>query len=411
MRGRVSEEEAHHATSGSQSETERSDPGRKWHRAVAAAVLFAAAAAPQGAEAWMPTAPHGMMPLLQRSSIGGMPLRVWHGGERSAACHRPAVLGPSLGGGGSLLCNARLSLSDEKGEDVAKETTTRVSKWTVARRSASAGQKHGVIGGEQQVKSWAEKGVQGQRRSSPSLSPSRERFLRREAAAGEERNGYGNGKRFQQRKGGGPRNGQALHSGRHQNRAKPEQIKLNQKIAACGHPREVFEAISEAKSKGVELNSVNLATALHRVAKTGTVGDFRSLKSSEPYGELLEMVKVGLQSKEGDFNPREIGNMAWGIAKAQMASAELFEMLQQAAERIQLSKYKPQELSNSAWAFATGWNNCQVRFRPTTDPKRITFAGHKRAHSLMDVPRPSLPGAGRRAEEPREGGGQHDEPD
>jgi hypothetical protein len=356
----VTEEEAHNATSGSQSETGRSDPGRKWHRAVAAAVLFAAAAAPQGAEAWMPTAPGGTMPLLQRSLIGGVPLRGWSGEERAAACHRPAAMGPSLGGGGSLLCNARLSLSDEKGEDVAKETTTRVSKWTVARRSASAGQKHGVIGGEQQVKSWAEKGVQGQRRNSPSLSPSRQRFLRREEAAGN-----GNVKRFQQRKGGGPRNGQAPHNGRHQNRAKPEQIKLNQKIAACGHPREVFEAISEAKSEGVELNSVNLATALHRVAKTGTVGDFRGLKSSEPYTELLDMVKVGLESKEGDltpgdFNPREIGNMAWGIAKAQMASAELFELLQQAAERIQLSKYKPQELSNSAWAFATGWNNCQV---------------------------------------------------
>lgn len=365
MRGRVPEEEPQDAKAGSKSGAERSDSGQKWHRTVAAAVLFAAAAAPPGAEAWMHAAPGGTTSLLQRSSIGGMQLRGWSGGERAAVCHKPASLG-TFGGGGSLLCNARLSLSDERGEEMAKETTTRVSKWTVARRSA--GQKPDVIGGEQHVKSWAEKGVGGPRQTSPSLSPSRERFLQRDeaaggAAAGGEgvRSADGNGKRFQQRKVAEPRNGQAPHTSRHQNRAKPEQIKLNQKIASCRHPSEVFEAISDAKGKGVELNSVNLATALHRVAKTGTAGDFRNLKSSEPYGELLDLVKAGLESNDGDFNPREIGNMAWGIAKAQMASAELFELLQQAAERIQLSQYKPQELSNSAWAFATGWNNCQVR--------------------------------------------------
>ena len=131
------------------------------------------------------------------------------------------------------------------------------------------------------------------------------------------------------------------------------QIALNSRIASCSTPREVFAEVLRAGDTGLQLNSVNLATALHRVAKTGR-GQFRGVTSDPVYQSLLRMVETGLTAGgTSEFNPREIANTAWGIAKAQETSPLTFAALVEASAQRGLAGFKPQELANTVWAFAT----------------------------------------------------------
>lgn len=140
----------------------------------------------------------------------------------------------------------------------------------------------------------------------------------------------------------------------HGNRPRPQQIALNSRIAACRDPTEVFEEVVKAGEINVRLNSVNLATALHRVAKTAQGrGPFQNLQQDPVYLSLLRMVEKGLLPNSGEFNPREIANTAWGIAKAGGTSPSTFKALAEGSAHRTLAGFKPQELANTVWAFAT----------------------------------------------------------
>jgi len=139
-----------------------------------------------------------------------------------------------------------------------------------------------------------------------------------------------------------------------------EQVQLNQRIAACRSVQEVFSQVSRARKESVPLNSVNLATALHRVARCGNNNIFRGLQHEPEYSYLISEVSSRLQSDVfADFKPREIANTAWGVAKAQVSSPELFENLCKTAMKIGLNNFKPQELSNTVWACSTSCNHCK----------------------------------------------------
>ena len=54
----------------------------------------------------------------------------------------------------------------------------------------------------------------------------------------------------------------------------------------------------------------------------------------------------------GDFKPQELSNTAWAFAKAGHTSAELFNAISAELVRRRLGDFNPQALSNTAWAFA-----------------------------------------------------------
>ena len=53
-----------------------------------------------------------------------------------------------------------------------------------------------------------------------------------------------------------------------------------------------------------------------------------------------------------DFNPQEVANTAWAFATVNYRDEKLFAALARAAER-RLSEFKPQNVANTAWASAT----------------------------------------------------------
>lgn len=137
----------------------------------------------------------------------------------------------------------------------------------------------------------------------------------------------------------------------------PQQVHLNQRLARCQTPNDVFEALRGAKQKNIELNSVNIATALHRVAKTANQAHLPQIRRTPEYQELLTTADSALGDPSNDFNPREMANTAWGLAKAQVADdIGLWEHVADAIARRGLSRHKPQEIANTAWAFATVYN-------------------------------------------------------
>ena len=75
----------------------------------------------------------------------------------------------------------------------------------------------------------------------------------------------------------------------------PLQIKLNQRLAACSSAAEVFQEVDSARAEAIPLNSVNLATALHRVARCGNADVFRNLADIPTYNFLVHEVSDVLQ--------------------------------------------------------------------------------------------------------------------
>ena len=53
-----------------------------------------------------------------------------------------------------------------------------------------------------------------------------------------------------------------------------------------------------------------------------------------------------------DFNPQELANTAWAFATLGQVDAELFMTLAREAE-WRMGNFNPQAIANTAWAFAT----------------------------------------------------------
>ena len=53
-----------------------------------------------------------------------------------------------------------------------------------------------------------------------------------------------------------------------------------------------------------------------------------------------------------EFKPQNLANTAWAFATAKQLDAHLFSALARMAER-RVGEFKPQNLTNTAWSFAT----------------------------------------------------------
>ena len=64
-------------------------------------------------------------------------------------------------------------------------------------------------------------------------------------------------------------------------------------------------------------------------------------------GILLSALARAAERRVGDFNPQELTNTAWALAKLGQSDAQLFKALAREAERC-VGDFNPQELANTA---------------------------------------------------------------
>lgn len=85
----------------------------------------------------------------------------------------------------------------------------------------------------------------------------------------------------------------------------------------------------------------NLAGVAHGIARFGYRGAHQTMHRIA--SRSIECIHL--------FKPQEISNLAWAFSKAGVSSPELFEAIAADAAR-KLHDFKPQELANTAWAFS-----------------------------------------------------------
>ena len=95
-----------------------------------------------------------------------------------------------------------------------------------------------------------------------------------------------------------------------------------------------------------ELNARAVANVAHAFAKAGLVG-------TGPWHNVWTALPGVTRRGLGGFNPQDLSNTAWAFAKAGISALDLFEAISAEALRHGLGGFNPQNLSNTAWAFAT----------------------------------------------------------
>ena len=95
-----------------------------------------------------------------------------------------------------------------------------------------------------------------------------------------------------------------------------------------------------------ELDARQVANIAHAFAKSRLVG-------GGPYQGVWMALEEVARRRLGDFKEQELSNTAWAFATAGHASAELFNAISATVVRRRLGDLDPQHLSNMVWAFAT----------------------------------------------------------
>ena len=68
--------------------------------------------------------------------------------------------------------------------------------------------------------------------------------------------------------------------------------------------------------------------------------------------KLFAALARAAERRLSDFNPQDVANTAWAFAAVKYQDEKLFSALARASER-RLSKFNGQGLANTAWALAT----------------------------------------------------------
>lgn len=91
----------------------------------------------------------------------------------------------------------------------------------------------------------------------------------------------------------------------------------------------------------------NVANVVWSIAKVMPGGC--SAGARQTFFDIVARVSI---ESIGEFNPQELGNVAWSFATAKESSDPLFDSIAGAAES-KLNRFIPQNLANIVWAFAT----------------------------------------------------------
>mmetsp|Transcript_4355 Transcript_4355/g.11391 ORF Transcript_4355/g.11391 Transcript_4355/m.11391 type:complete len:481 (-) Transcript_4355:178-1620(-) len=124
---------------------------------------------------------------------------------------------------------------------------------------------------------------------------------------------------------------------------------INLKLGTAKTTVKVLGLVAAERS---EMNAVNVATALHRLAiinkKQRASRD--ALLRSPQFTTLVEMVEVHAGS---DFSARSISDALWSFATLQYLPPTLLKpLLTGVAEQLKLQAFEPQHLSTCVWALA-----------------------------------------------------------
>lgn len=99
---------------------------------------------------------------------------------------------------------------------------------------------------------------------------------------------------------------------------------LNQALVACATAAKVLDTFDLALEDGVEASTVNIVTAIHRVAKTlSPVKDALAMRSDpSALKRVVEAARARLRSDASSFDARSLANLAWGLARLSSASLD-----------------------------------------------------------------------------------------
>ncbi len=125
--------------------------------------------------------------------------------------------------------------------------------------------------------------------------------------------------------------------------------KLNQMIATSERLDGLLKICLE---HGRAFNHVNVATAMHRLAKMNHKKNVIPSLESRLQSVIDEMT-VRANALQGLFKPREIANLMWAYATlGREPGAELAGAMSRRAVST-AGKFNPQEIANLMWAYAT----------------------------------------------------------
>ena len=94
-----------------------------------------------------------------------------------------------------------------------------------------------------------------------------------------------------------------------------------------------------------ELHARSVSTIAHALAKAGLVG-------TGPWESVWEALPEAVRRLRGSFNPQDLSNTAWAFATAGHEAPALFKAISAEAVHRRLGGFDEQALSNTAWAFA-----------------------------------------------------------
>jgi len=121
----------------------------------------------------------------------------------------------------------------------------------------------------------------------------------------------------------------------------------NQRIVEATRSEEILEIVEEADT---QLNAVNLATAVHRIAKWSKKGPSSS-RSNIAWRQLLGLIRVNADS----FSAQGFANVFWALGTVHVDCAmedQLLDSLATGMMRI-MDQFNPQALTTVAWGMAT----------------------------------------------------------
>ena len=97
------------------------------------------------------------------------------------------------------------------------------------------------------------------------------------------------------------------------------------------------------KAQAGQVGPRELANVAYGAARCGRSGMLRMLAAA---------LATAAERRLSEFNPQDVANTAWAFATMNYRDEKLFPALAIAAER-RLSEFSPQDVANTAWAFAT----------------------------------------------------------
>ena len=163
-----------------------------------------------------------------------------------------------------------------------------------------------------------------------------------------------------------------------------QQLDLNQELHGCTNFEEMLRAIERARARNITLNTVNIITALNRLAKLRSPG--KSARAEELLQEVLlralqarlAIVRTAVdEGKHADIGSRELATLAWSLAKvkANDQCAAVWDVLEDIMVLRGFLDFPPRALSTMVWALAAaGRRRPQVLARLEGDLEAMDMA-------------------------------------